>query len=228
MENYDLLQQQWQKNMENLQKMVDESIDCEQFISACEKSIITETYLTQAAVQENNNSAIVLNTLNIAKRSNRIIQVANQEAENSEDPNYVNRIIRANESLRQSLPAMIHNAKSLAVQPNNKEYYLKWADSNEKLINSINNVKNAVNVGNNAVNNNNNNNHMNRLSSNNDEVFINEHTSYSSNSPVNCEIPLKLTIDYLNNEDPEINCFPKMESLRIVEGYILNNCFYFN
>ena len=72
--------------------MVDESLDCEQFISACEKSIITETYLTQAAVQENNNSAIVLNTLNIAKRSNRIIQVANQEAENSEDPNYVNRI----------------------------------------------------------------------------------------------------------------------------------------
>ncbi len=229
MENYELLQQQWQKNMENLQKMVDESLDCVQFISACEKIIIKETYQTQAAVQEKNNSAIVINTLNIAKRSNRIIQVANQEVENSEDPIYVNRIISANESLRQSLPAMIHNAKSLAVQPNNKEFYLKWADSNEKLINSINNVKNAVNVNNNFVNSIN----SNRSSSNNDDVFINEQipiNNFVSNSPVHFESPIKLSIDYTTNEDYGTSCFPKIESLRIVEGrtIIITLKFLFN
>ncbi len=217
LENYELLQQQWQKNMDNLQKLVDESLDCEQFISACEKSITKLTYSTQAAVQEKNNSVIVMNTLNIAKRSNRIIQVANQEAENSEDPNYVNRIKIANESLKQSLPTMIYNAKSLAIQPNNKELYLKWADSNEKLINSIKNVKNALYINNNSVDSN----HLNRSISNNNDFLSNEHISLNNinnNSPVHSETSLKLTIDYLSNEDPEISCFPKIESLRIVEG----------
>lgn len=107
MENFELLKQQSQANMERLQKLVDESVDCELFIKACENSIIKETYDTQTAVLEKNNSTIITNALNIARRSNRIIQVATQEAENSEDPEYVDRIIYSNEQLKQALPAMI-------------------------------------------------------------------------------------------------------------------------
>ena len=99
-ENFELMQRQWQINMERIVKLVDESLDCELFIKACETSIIKETFQTQTAVQENNSSAIVVHALNIARRSNRIIQVATQEVENSEDNLYVNKILNANEFLK--------------------------------------------------------------------------------------------------------------------------------
>ena len=78
-EHYDMMQQQWQSNMTNLQKLVDESLDSLSLIEAYESSIIQETFKTQTAIQENNKQAIVLNALNIARRTNRIIQVASQE-----------------------------------------------------------------------------------------------------------------------------------------------------
>lgn len=130
--------------MERLQRLVDDSLDGELFIRACESSIVKETYETQTSVLENNNSGIITNALNIARRSNRIIQVATQEAENSEDSGYVDRIILANETLKQALPEMIRGAKTLATQPNDKQSYLAWADSNEKLIDAIGKVREAV------------------------------------------------------------------------------------
>ena len=102
-EHYDLMQQQWQSNMITLQRLVDESVDSVSFIEACEQSIIRETFLTQTAIQENNKQAIVLNALNIARRTNRIIQVAAQEAENSEENSFVTNIITANEELKKCL-----------------------------------------------------------------------------------------------------------------------------
>jgi vinculin len=133
LENFDLLQNQWQTSVEKLQKLVDESLDCELFIEAFERRIIKESFDIQSAAQENNSSRIVANTINLAKRANRIIIVAAQEAENSEEFGYVNKIEIANESLRQSLPEIINFAKSLALKPNDKESYLKWAQSNEKV-----------------------------------------------------------------------------------------------
>jgi hypothetical protein len=105
------MQKLWQTNFERLQKLVDECLDCELFIKACEHSIIKETYKTQTAVQENNNTAIVLNALNIARRSNRIIQVATQEAENSEDNAYVDRILGSNELLKQGISLIFNSIK---------------------------------------------------------------------------------------------------------------------
>ena len=133
LENFDLMQQQWETNMLRIQKLLDEIIDCESFIIACEKSIIKETYETQTAVQEKNSSVIVTNALNVARRTNRIMQIASQEAENSEDKFYVEQILIANDFLKQSLPSLIQSAKLLALEPTNKENYLVWASSNENV-----------------------------------------------------------------------------------------------
>ena len=71
------------------------------FIEAFEISIYKEIYQAQTAIQENNKQAIVLNALNIAKRTNRIIQVATQEAENSEETSFVTNVLQSNEELKQ-------------------------------------------------------------------------------------------------------------------------------
>lgn len=130
--------------MEHLQKLIDENLDSELFIQACEHSIISETYQIQAAVRDQDSFPIITRALNIVRLSNRIIQVANQEAENSEEMDFVNRILNSNDFLKQCLTLMAKSAKSLAVQPNNKEKFLSWTNSNEKLIDAIAGVRTAV------------------------------------------------------------------------------------
>ena len=133
-EHFELMQRQWHANVDRLLKLVDESLDCEVFIKTYEKLILKETYQMQMHVQDNNHACIIANVISIAKRANRIMQVAGQEAENSEDGEYVSGILAANESLRTALPNMIHSAKLLAVEPSNKDAYLLWANSNERVI----------------------------------------------------------------------------------------------
>jgi hypothetical protein len=132
-ENFELMQRQWQVSMDRLQQLVDDSLDSEVFITTYERLILKETYRMQMHVQDKNNACIIANALNIAKRSNRIIQIANQESDNSEDTEYVNRIMNANDSLKLSLPQMIHSAKLLAIEPSNKDVYLIWTHSNENV-----------------------------------------------------------------------------------------------
>lgn len=148
LENFELTREQFSENMKNLQTKLDETLNREFFIVACEKTIIRDTFKNQTAVQENNPKAIVSNALSIAKQSNRIIQIASQEVENSEDGKYVDQIMMHNERLKHSLPDMIQTAKMLALEPSNKENYLAWASSNERLINSISKLRECVSANN--------------------------------------------------------------------------------
>ena len=61
------------------------------YVSKNLKIKINKDLLNLDAMRKNN-YAIIIHALNIARRSNRIIQVATQEAENSEDNIYVNNI----------------------------------------------------------------------------------------------------------------------------------------
>lgn len=132
-DNFDLIQKAWQANMTNLSQLIDESIDSSLFIKTYEKLILKEAFDMQTAVQEENNSSIITSALSIAKRTNRIIHLANQEAENSEDVDYVGRIVNSVDHLKVCLPHMIQTAKLMAIDPSNKETYLMWANSNEKV-----------------------------------------------------------------------------------------------
>ena len=116
-----------------MQKLIDENIDCESFIIACEKSIINETFETQNAVLEKNATVIINNTISIAQKANRIMKIIVQEGDNSEDKLFVEKILYSNDKLKQSLPFFVQSAKSLALDPSNKENYLTWASSNEQV-----------------------------------------------------------------------------------------------
>ena len=70
--------------------------------------------------------------------------MASQEADNSEEMEYVRRILNSNELLKQCLPVMVASAKALAARPNSKERFLAWTSSNERLIDAIGAVRTAV------------------------------------------------------------------------------------
>ena len=65
---------------------------------ATEEGILRDTERTEQAIKSNDPPGIVNNTSNIARRANRVLQVAQQEADNSEDPQFVDRV---NNSIRQ-------------------------------------------------------------------------------------------------------------------------------
>ena len=54
------------------------------------------------AIHERNPPNIVAGAGNMARRADRVIQVAGQEAENSEDPKFVNDVRAATEKVRAS------------------------------------------------------------------------------------------------------------------------------
>lgn len=57
-----------------------------------EEKILQDTDKTQAAIKNVDPYGIINNTSNIARRANRILQVAQTEADNSEEPHYVDRV----------------------------------------------------------------------------------------------------------------------------------------
>ena len=63
-----------------------------------EEAILRDTDRTEQALKVGDAAGIVNNTSSIARRANRVLQVAQQEADNSEDPKFVDRV---NSSIRQ-------------------------------------------------------------------------------------------------------------------------------
>ena len=67
-----------------------------------EDGILRDTDRVEDGIRTVDSPKIVLNASNIARRANRVLQVAQQEAENSEDPAFVDGVNRASEQLRSS------------------------------------------------------------------------------------------------------------------------------
>ena len=67
-----------------------------------EDGIRQDTEKAEHSIKNLDPPGIVNNTSNIARRANRVLQVAQQEAENSEDPLFVDRVNDSMTQLRNS------------------------------------------------------------------------------------------------------------------------------
>jgi vinculin len=67
-----------------------------------EEGILRDTDRTEQAIANTDAAGIVNNTSSIARRAHRILQVAQSEADNSEDPLFVDRVNETVNQLRNS------------------------------------------------------------------------------------------------------------------------------
>jgi len=67
-----------------------------------EEGILRDTDRTEQAIVNVDPAGVVGNTSNIARRAHRIVQVAQSEADNSEDPQFVDHVNNAVDRLRSS------------------------------------------------------------------------------------------------------------------------------
>ena len=78
------------------------------FLSVChcyvipEQGILRDTERVEDGIRTVDSPKIVTNASNIARRANRVLQVAQQEAENSEDAQFVDNVNHASEQLKNS------------------------------------------------------------------------------------------------------------------------------
>lgn len=68
-------------------------------MSSSEESIKQDSEEVASAIRERNSANIVLKGGNIARKARRIVTVANKEADNSEDPEFVNNVKDATKKL---------------------------------------------------------------------------------------------------------------------------------
>lgn len=73
------------------------------------------TALCENAIVNRQPQSMVDNTSNIARLANRVLMVAKQESDNSEDPNFISRVNRAADELQSS---------ESSIKPMNKIFYI--------------------------------------------------------------------------------------------------------
>ena len=101
-EHFENLRKQYADTVQRMRGYVDDAVDTVAFIKASEDAIRKHTALCNHAIDQRQPQQMVDNTSAIARLANRVLMVAKQEAENSEDPSYVNRVNRAADELQSS------------------------------------------------------------------------------------------------------------------------------
>ena len=145
-EHFDQMKNRWTGNVERLRALVDEAVDTPALIKAEEDAILRDTDRVEEGIQGQDPPKIVANASNIARRAYRVLQVAEQEAENSEDPAYVDQVKDSANVLRDTITPMVQQAKNLSMNPGDSNAATNWRKTNQALINGVSGVKDAVTV----------------------------------------------------------------------------------
>ncbi|XP_050314942.1 vinculin isoform X4 [Anthonomus grandis grandis] len=145
-EHFDNLRQQYADTVTKMRNLCDEATDSADFIKASEEQMKKHTFLCEEAIKNRQPQKMVDNTSAIARLANRVLLVAKQESDNSEDPSFINELNRASDHLQGTIPPMVQDAKSVAVNPADHGAVSRWRESNKALLNAVGQVRNAVTV----------------------------------------------------------------------------------
>ncbi|XP_074603743.1 vinculin [Brevipalpus obovatus] len=143
-EHFENLRKQYEDSIQNMRNMVDQAIDPVAFIKATEDAIRKHTALCENAINNGQPQPMVDNASQIARLANRVLMLAKNEAENSEDPDFINRMNRAAANLQAAVPPMVQNAKGVALNINDPMSCSTWRDSNKALLDAVINVRKAI------------------------------------------------------------------------------------
>ena len=91
-------------------------------VFGAEEGILRDTDRTEQAIANVDPASVVSNTSNIARRAHRILQVAQSEADNSEDPQFVDHVNSAVDRLRGSALFTVLISLTGSVASKNKKW----------------------------------------------------------------------------------------------------------
>uniref|UniRef100_A0A131YYR8 Vinculin n=1 Tax=Rhipicephalus appendiculatus TaxID=34631 RepID=A0A131YYR8_RHIAP len=145
-EHFENLHKQYSESMMHMRNLADEATDTASFVKVTEDMILKHTELCEDAMARQLPQQMVDNTSSIARLANRVLMVAKQESDNSEDPIFIGRVNQAADSLQGTVTPMIQNAKQVATRISDPVAQSRWRESNKALINAVGQVRQAVTV----------------------------------------------------------------------------------
>lgn len=143
-ENFIHMRDQYESTIIKLRHLIDEAIDSAAFVKASEEAIRTHTKLCELAISTRQVQQVVENAASIARLANRVIMVARQEANNSEDSVFINRVETATKRLQELMPQMVRHAKDVASNISDIKNHSPWRHSNGQLIDAVVQIGDAL------------------------------------------------------------------------------------
>ncbi|XP_046612826.1 vinculin isoform X6 [Neodiprion virginianus] len=145
-EHFENLRQQYAETIQRARALCDEATDSGDFIRTSEEQIQKHSFLCDDAISKNHPQKMVDNTAAIARLANRVILVAKQESDNSEDPAFIQRVNLAADGLQNSVAPMVQDAKAVAINTNDGPAVSRWRESNRALLSNVGQVRKAITV----------------------------------------------------------------------------------
>ncbi|UYV82651.1 VCL [Cordylochernes scorpioides] len=130
-EHFENLRKQYAESLQKMRYLADIATDTVSFIRATEDAILYHTNLCEDAISHRQPPQMVDNTAAIARLANRVLMVARQEADNSEDPLFVNRVNMAAARLQDAVAPMVQNAKTVALDITSPAAIARWREANK-------------------------------------------------------------------------------------------------
>lgn len=143
-EHFENLRQQYAETMQRARALCDEATDSGDFIRTSEEQMQKHSFLCEEAIAKCHPQKMVDNTAAIARLANRVILVAKQESDNSEDPAFIQRVNQATDILQNSVAPMVQDAKLVAINITDGAAVSRWRESNRALLSNVGQVRKAI------------------------------------------------------------------------------------
>lgn len=99
-EHFENLRRQYAEAVQKVRAYCDDVTDSRAFVSQSIAAMEQRRSACDAALMEKNPVKLVENTSALARLANRVLQVAKQECDNSEDPSYIQKLVLATETMQ--------------------------------------------------------------------------------------------------------------------------------
>ncbi|XP_036145885.1 vinculin isoform X11 [Monomorium pharaonis] len=143
-EHFENLRQQYAETMQRTRALCDEATNSGDFIRTSEEQMQKHTFLCEEAIAKALPQKMVDNTASIARLANRVILVAKQESDNSEDPAFIQRVNHATDVLQNSVAPMVQDAKLVAMNIHDNTAVSRWRENNRALLANVGQVRKAI------------------------------------------------------------------------------------
>lgn len=142
--NFDMLKDKWEHKAEEVMGLVDAATDAADFVKATEEALIREQKDAFVGLEQGNPAVVVAKGGNMARMGNRVTQVANAEAENSEDPEFKAAVSGAAVGVSDSIKPLVASTKNVALNPRHQPVHIEFRQTSNGLIARVVDVKNAL------------------------------------------------------------------------------------
>lgn len=141
--HYDVVKEEYEKQVKKLTKLMDETADTVEFLGASEELIRAELDQSQAVVKTDSQAAFK-HVSNAAHLANRVVTFTQVEVDNNEDEEAKKALLESKERVTAAIAPMIQSARAAITNTSNEQALADFSQNSDNLVEAVHNVKELV------------------------------------------------------------------------------------